>query len=80
MHRHHWKQTGITPEQGNLGSADPTSPIERCIHCGTERVRDRGTKTLYVYRGGKAKIGGGMSVPEGRWTGYTVTPTCVERW
>lgn len=80
MRRHAWKNTGTKPEPTNLDSADPASPIEHCNHCGTDRARDRGTKSLYVYRGGKATVGDHRKpIPEGKWAGYTVIPLCVER-
>lgn len=56
--------------------------IQRCGHCGTERVRDEGTKTLYGYRGGNARTPGTMRpLPTDRWAYFHagVIPVCVER-
>jgi hypothetical protein len=68
MKRHSWKST---ESQGDF------YVVERCAHCFTERVRDGGSKTLYVYRGGQAAMGL-KPVPD-RWTGYIGVPQCVER-
>jgi hypothetical protein len=68
MKRHSWESTE---------SQRGFDAIERCAHCGTERVGDTGSKTLYVYRGGQATMGP-KTVPD-RWTGYIGVPQCVER-
>jgi hypothetical protein len=79
MRRHSWSDTGRRPEvAGYPNGTDPESTIDSCDHCGTERVRERGSKTLYLYRGGKAVAGRG-TIPKDGWSGYTVIPKCVER-
>lgn len=71
MQRHSWKRT--ESQRGFHG-------IERCAHCDTERVRDPSTKTLYLYRGGRATHQG-KPLQADRWAGYIagVIPRCVER-
>lgn len=79
MKRHSWKDTGVKPEvQEYPDGTDPEFNIERCSHCDTERVRERGSTTLYLYRGGRARVGRGVVSAAG-WSGYTVIPQCVER-
>lgn len=73
MRRHSWKRT-----ESQIGF----DPIEKCAHCDTERVSDPSTKTLYLYRGGRALRGGHHPMPQdGRWAAFIagVIPQCVER-
>lgn len=79
MRRHSWKNTGVHPEVKMYpDGTDPAFTIDRCDHCKTERVPERGSKTLYLYRGGKA-VAGRAVVPADGWHGYTIIPQCVGR-
>ena len=79
MRRHSWKDTGARVEAKEYpDGTDPGGVIERCAHCDTERTREHGSRTLYLYRGGKATAGRGVVSADG-WSGYTVIPQCVER-
>lgn len=52
--------------------------VQRCAHCGTERTRDHLTRTIYLYRRGRAIPPNKKPMPEG-WQGYVagVTPKCA---
>ncbi|HZI08137.1 MAG TPA: hypothetical protein VEZ71_29225 [Archangium sp.] len=43
--RHRWEET-LSQANGN--------PVERCMHCRTERTPDPGTRSLFLYRRGSA--------------------------
>lgn len=58
--RHTWKYTD---------SMWNGQAVHRCAHCGTERTRDPSTRTLWLYRGGRAVPPNGKPMPE-TWTGY----------
>jgi hypothetical protein len=74
MRRHSWK---------NTGSQRGFDTIERCAHCGSERVSAPGTETLYEYRGGKAQDPRTLgSLPQdGSWRAFPagIIPQCMER-
>lgn len=72
MRRHSWKTTE---------SQRGFDATERCVHCGTERVSDPSTKTLYEYRGGRAEQPNRKPLPDDRWVAFLagVIPRCVER-
>lgn len=72
MRRHSWKNT-----ESQIGF----DVVERCTHCHTERVSDKSTKTLFLYRGGKALVNNKAMPQDGRWQGFIagVVPQCVER-
>jgi hypothetical protein len=77
--RHLWQDNGVRVEAAEYpNGTEPGGVVERCIHCDTERTRERGSKTLYLYRGGRATVGRGAVSADG-WSGYTVVPQCVER-
>ena len=79
MRRHSWCSSGFCVEARKYpGGTVPGGAIERCVHCDTERTRERGSRTLYLYRGGMATVGRGTVSADG-WSGYTVIPQCVER-
>lgn len=68
--RHKWIATEHSAVSGT---------IFRCSRCETERTRDVGTNSLYLYRGGRAISPRGLSMKP-YWTGFKagVTPRCVE--
>jgi len=80
MRRHSWSSTGRKADSPDdiAQFADSAFDVEVCRHCRTERVADRGYRSLFLYRGGEA-IAGRRSIPPDRWCGYTVIPKCVER-
>jgi hypothetical protein len=69
--RHRWMDTH---------SITDGSVVERCDHCDTERIPDVATKSLYLYRRGRAKPPNGKPMPD-NWTGYTAgtVPRCGGR-
>ncbi len=68
--RHQW---GKTESQAH------GEPVERCLRCKTERVRDTSTKSLFLFRRGHAKTPNGKLLGE-EWSGFKagVMPVCVE--
>lgn len=70
MARHKWFVTDLGHEDGN---------VERCQHCDTERTRDTSTRSLYLYRRGRAIQPSRKPMPE-TWAAYIagVTPKCVD--
>lgn len=70
--RHRWMATA---------SMRGFEPVERCQNCGTERVRDGATKTLFLYRGGAATPPGGNPLRDDRWTAFKAkfVPHCTPR-
>lgn len=67
--RHKW---------GKTESQENGEPVERCLRCQTERIRDVATKRLYAFRGGRATH---RNKPLGeKWNFFVsgVTPKCVE--
>lgn len=68
MTRHMWRRT-----DSQVGF----STVDRCAHCATERVRDASTKTLYMYRMGRAVPPSKKPLGE-KWEGFVagVIPKC----
>jgi hypothetical protein len=52
--------------------------VERCERCATERTRDPGTRSLYLFRRGRAIPPNKKPMPE-NWQGYAagVNPKCA---
>lgn len=67
-HRHIWQAT-----ESQWNGQD----VQRCVHCETERTRDTGTKSLFLFRRGRAIPPNKKPMPE-TWQGYIagVTPKC----
>lgn len=69
MARHKWEQTE---------SMCDGQPVERCAHCSTERMRDASTRSLYLFRRGRATQPSKTPMPD-TWMAYVagVIPKCV---
>lgn len=78
MMRHKWTDT---PNAGWVVDTKVRKGhrIQRCAHCDTERVRDPATKSLFLYRGGRATING--KPLGGIWSAFKagVIPRCVDK-
>lgn len=66
--RHMWR--GTDSQRG-------FSTVDRCAHCSTERVRDESTRTLFLFRLGRAITPNRRPLDE-RWVGFMagVIPKC----
>lgn len=83
MRRHSWKDTGVRADHVELPVRDGAT-IEKCVHCGGERVADRDFTTSYLYRN---TLGRTAQTPLDRWLGSGArragagsrVPPCAER-